>query len=468
MRITPRELVGYYLVPSLFVMYILLLSFTFNPVELISRSQSIIFSPLLLSTRKNMFRNHFERIDLIYIPYLKDEIAYHSCTMRKLSRLKQICPTFKYSCGSWVGLNVFNNLFFSTKLYFSDGRVNYGAPLLSKLYWNKLTKIKEVNVICEFESILVVFHIVLHIYGHFIHDFIAVWLIIPEEIKRNSVLILDENYMKIRNANEIINDFNVFKYRYFVIGKDDAIYSKKIYYVNSPRRCSNGIPLCKRVREFYMKYFSTGPPSMYVLHRRVSNTRTIMNFDELFSYVKKNIPNYDWKVLVDSFKSMRESILVHSSIKLLVGSTGSNIVNTLFFKESSGTVYFLTSHIDTPIILLTEVAHVWSYFFRLRDHSYHHFAHNITLTKHDFKVLKFCITQCLYAIKNHKWLQEAKCAVIHPLDNCLESTKQLFNIYFNKYKYNISKEIKFTLGEKENYYQSSEDFIRDKYYKEDI
>lgn len=195
------------------------------------------------------------------------------------------------------------------------------------------------KVIAYHRKVILVGHLGMDSYGHFINDLLCPLLIVPEAAFKDSVIICRTNpfiheYIKYVGFN---NDI-------ILLHQSDWIYCSEVYYPGYPR------PHNSHLGNIYLKLgqiirkslgLENVIPDRYVLSNRITIWRQIHNMDEVLLKTKEKYPEYNWEIHNMTPKPLPELAKIWGHARILFAVAGSNLMNAFLFAQGSVVIHLL-------------------------------------------------------------------------------------------------------------------------------
>ena len=271
------------------------------------------------------------------------------------------------------------------------------------------------TIIKEFDEAIYLSNNFMGMYAHWFFDLLAPFIILPEDVKRNCILVtgctskfLAEVYCAlgydIKNLYQITsdNDFVLMHKMHILISGDQ---------VNS----HTGITF-QKLRAVLKKAlnFDLRAPNRYILYNRTpKQIRHYTNFNELCSSIIKCFDQYPWEKIETITEGLNNTVLFWNSVKLLYASSGSTFANCIFMQNHTAACIHLADWFDSPA-LWTCLSYGVMVFASLATNCIHFHSKN-------------CIAS----------IQESIASISRALI-CLAKLNGTENLSFNLAKYNIT------------------------------
>ena len=212
---------------------------------------------------------------------------------------------------------------------------------------------------------------------------------------------------------------------------------RNLYVAYSFGEASYGFAFIHKFKQNVINYYNVkSMPQDYVLHKRSSKKRSIINFEEVKSYVKENFPSYNRVHFPDTFDTFEKTVKKYSLVKFYFSGTGSSMINVIFMNQNTGAVYFIFNFYDPPILLISNIFRIWTKCFKVYHHD--HNRDNCLFTKELLDQLKFTIIDVMYSIRTSKWKN---------IDQCYNLYERARDFYNNALKIINGKIINYTFRE---------------------
>ena len=221
---------------------------------------------------------------------------------------------------------------------------------------------------------------ILHIYrmwGHWIHDFFVVLLLLPKPIYQNIPII---TYSIMPNIKQMLNLIGVPKENIIEYSNPrNYVYIDEMYSI-LVKAASCGIygPPFKRVVETIhqkLNLSNVHPNIFLVKNRYKGEKRYVNNMEDLFNISIQLYPLYNWKYDTSREFDLFTISKLFCSAACLICPSGSNSINAIFMKSNTIYINLMSNWIDNPVI--GSVVSCEIHIFILQDKKNNHWAHTI-------------------------------------------------------------------------------------------
>jgi capsular polysaccharide biosynthesis protein len=141
------------------------------------------------------------------------------------------------------------------------------------------------------------------------------------------------------NSNVISDILSFLKIPNPIIVRDENILYKveNLIFMNSPTFGPICGPNLQYLRKNILENLESEPnnnENIAVIIKRNSSQRSIHNFDELYSELTKQLPNYKW-IIYENEKSFEKTAKIFNSAKLIIGTYGAALTNIICCREDT-------------------------------------------------------------------------------------------------------------------------------------
>ena len=259
---------------------------------------------------------------------INDLLQDDRCDEDKLMQRSRILHATHYmllnaygnSYGSWA----INQMF----IYYSEK--HYG-----EYYWTMFFHLLNGDLRCEINEVILTGHShARNNYGHCIHDLLAPIVLMPREVRERSYVIGDKTHHFVHDG---LLQIGFRKEQILDLGEKEWFYAKKIHVINDWRPLSTLSGDCIKM---LMKEISNNlqldkiDPTNYGLTNRQKSSkgRSISNFKELSTEIKKQFSEYMWIFIPDNFSSYKDAAKTWASFRFIFMPTGSNGFKCMYMK----------------------------------------------------------------------------------------------------------------------------------------
>ena len=191
------------------------------------------------------------------------------------------------------------------------------------------------KVIGNLETVILLCHRGIGIFGHFFLDFLLPLTFFPPKIIQKSFFIgIPKNPLYIKEG---IKFFNISNEQLLIQKKDEFFFSKNVYTLDPWPHIFLGYFPVKKLRQIVFSHFQLKNSSQEIIgiYNRKQGRRSIINFLEIKKQLENNWPNINFTIIPDS-PTLFESASLFNRIKIVwVGFHGSIFCNILFMSENS-------------------------------------------------------------------------------------------------------------------------------------
>ena len=265
---------------------------------------------------------------------------------------------------------------------------------------------KRGEIVGELDNVISLGHYhCLSYYGDWFHDFLLPVFLIPEEVRKTSLLI---NNGLPGVAEETLCALGFKKSQFVYMKTKQWVFVHNLHTVINPRpyfkhfaQCS--VNLSRTLREYYGT--DKIVPSKYVfVNREKKYNRHIVNFEELFNEAKKRYGEYNWEIIPDFIPTVNETAKIWAPVKVVFHATGSNLVKMYFMSKDTGMCIVSADIIDDSPAKDAAGLGIYSMWFCAKGMI--HFEDKKNVKKGhavDVETAMRCLKITLYAVKYNKW-----------------------------------------------------------------
>ena len=245
--------------------------------------------------------------------------------------------------GSWAHLK---NLYVNNYNTYSEGQYIYAPEI--KPTTEHLRDNMGGACIGTVDHLVAVGHRYNYKFGHWFLDGLFPLMLIPEDIKRKSMIVLQcVNYY----IKETLTLQGIYEDQWLVLeDEEDWVFAKNLYVVYNPMPYLShfSTAIVNFSRKFSLIYgLNKIEARDFALSNREKFTRRyITNFNLFVLYVNIEFPKYKWIELKTTYASIRESAIDFARLKFLFIPTGSNMIPILFMKSGGMIVDMQTGFND--------------------------------------------------------------------------------------------------------------------------
>lgn len=254
------------------------------------------------------------------------------------------------------------------------------------------------TIVGEYESVVAIGHLYTAIYGHFINEIMAPSQLIPAEIRKKSYIVVQGNRSMCEELVRVLD----FEDRIIYLTCDQFVFCRDLYTVCDPRTHGGYYgPCLGNLSIVVRKYFNlTKIQPLYVgLHKRRGPTRVIANLNEIINFSKNLNESIQFMYVPDITNTTLEIAKIHASLRVLVGSTGSNLIRSIYMHPFTCVVQICPPSFNFAVTVQEIVCNLYSIVvtepkFSFREKSPQYI--NITKT---YKAINIA----LYVTEHHEW-----------------------------------------------------------------
>ncbi|EAY05220.1 hypothetical protein TVAG_473990 [Trichomonas vaginalis G3] len=193
------------------------------------------------------------------------------------------------------------------------------------------------TLIGKYDSVIAIGDRYAEEYGHFFVDVLAPLMCIPREVWPHSHIVVKEN---LSYCTDLLNALNFTNDRIIHLKDGEWIFAKTIHttlypssYFRHPATAHANLSILLK-QAYGVEH---AKPTRYVLMNRDKSLkrRRLANLDEVKEIVQKLYPTIVWEDLSDFYPTIKAAARSFSTIKLLFGITGSNLVRAVFMQPKS-------------------------------------------------------------------------------------------------------------------------------------
>ena len=200
-------------------------------------------------------------------------------------------------------------------------------------------------------------HRYIEVFGHFFYDILSPLTMVPDNIIKNSNIIVPLASKKLVK-DLLIPVFEINENQIVYIKKYMWVFCAKLYTAINPiALCNHYCKLMSILSNKIRKAFKIQNvnPTKYYFSNRPKRPRYISNFFEIFQQTQSQFPKYNLEYIDDPL-SIQEIALTWANAKFIFMPGGSNFAKNLFMKENSIIVMAIGNFIEYPSAL-TAAAH---------------------------------------------------------------------------------------------------------------
>ena len=283
-----------------------------------------------------------------------------------------------HETSSWIDFNSIWKLE-ATYIELNDTYVNgFGAFICSNIwcrmpFYNhfKMTDgiiEKEVNEAIYFSNAF------MHMYAHMLMDFLAPFLQLNEEIRKNVPIIVSAQCERVLELYEILgyNPNNTI----ILSSRDNWIHVNHLYTIYGEQQVNVffGIAYFKLKRILHEKLrLDQQKPTMYLLYNREKGvSRHFINFQMLCYQIKRIDINLNdkWEITSEIPFETKKAAIFWNNVKFVFMPTGSNVANCIFMQSCSVVCIQMMEWNDTPAIAACFSSNI-TVFISLTSKCYH-------------------------------------------------------------------------------------------------
>ena len=188
-------------------------------------------------------------------------------------------------------------------------------------------------------------------FAHWLVDFIAPLLLIPNTIRDSLPVIVTKGILPI--IIQMLNTIGFENDRIIEFQNEtNYIFVNKLYsvMVGDVGNRFYGEPLKITSKYFREKLnLSNEKPTNYIFqNRNKGDKRYIENWNELFNLTTKIFPEYNWQINQITVYELTYISRFFNSILFIVWPTGSNVANTIFMQPKTYTLVIFSDWLDIP------------------------------------------------------------------------------------------------------------------------
>lgn len=198
-------------------------------------------------------------------------------------------------------------------------------------------------------------------YGHFIHDVLGAIILYPKEIKEQQLTIIT-NYRDFNNFIRHLQALEIYNMNICYIS-DKAVFVKKLYFLRPHETMHEFNGLClPMLSDMFRKKFNLEriiPTKYKIINRRSNERRYFTNIPALKKQLKRKFPKIKFQDL-ELASTLKETGMRFAETKILIGSCGSLLCNTIFMRNETGLVVLFGNLIDLPNLAMLGFLHIYS------------------------------------------------------------------------------------------------------------
>lgn len=257
------------------------------------------------------------------------------------------------------------------------------------------------DVVVHFHQLVVVgYEWCRHNFGHCIEDFFQPLTMIPKDVIKNCY-ILDFSHPYL--ADVLTDVFEIPKNHLVTIPtRQWAAVDKVITFMNPYISLNTyGISTVRLKEIFHKKYFldKIVPENYCFSNRPKGKPRHIHNLQDVMDVVSAKLKDIKWKMIDDSFPSLKETAMVWKSVKFIFCPDGSNIVKCIFMADNCVVIAVTSGYPEWSIAMFCAAAKI----FELQYDGMTGNHHSGTGSPIDVSLALRMIKVGLHALNNQKW-----------------------------------------------------------------
>ena len=302
---------------------------------------------------------HYQKEKHTQKPIYKDVFLANPPLKPKDQKFIESGTTIKYSYAVFknVCVNAYSTFGYKRFLFFKRQNTRHFSPI------RFIKKSGNVTHICK-EFVLAGGQLARMNFGHMLIDAFSPMLLIPEEVRNRAYVFCPIDKPLYKEGLLLIG----FKERNIIPVDDDEWIQTYAYHTIMnplPLLCYYG-KCCRLFHQLIVdKYnLSNVKNDQYVFcNRDKGYCRHITNMEELLNHTRLTYPQYDWKMLKDSFPTLKETFTNWIKIKFIFLPTGSNANKCIALKPGSVMVVASSGDgLDTStmrMICSSDVFNIW-------------------------------------------------------------------------------------------------------------
>ncbi|EAX90891.1 hypothetical protein TVAG_376750 [Trichomonas vaginalis G3] len=218
------------------------------------------------------------------------------------------------------------------------------------LYWNFPGP-----VLGNYNHVVAFGHYNLQCYGHFFLDVILPCILLPQDIIKKSYIIYRDNATYALQFLEAMG----FGDRVITLGIKEWVYADHVYTMIEPRTSGNIASSPLYNLSIYLRHKFNAedivPTDICYMLRK---TRIIHNLKDAIEEASKQL-NIEIKLIPDYIETAHETVKIWAKIKIVVGTTGSNLMKCIFMKEKTCVIHLMANIFNDCIVLSTASCYVY-------------------------------------------------------------------------------------------------------------
>ena len=225
-------------------------------------------------------------------------------------------------------------------------------------------------------------HTQIYQFGHFMHDVVMVMMLFPDDILKNSYIIINSGAL---SYCEGLIAIGVDKWQIIGLKSGEYVHCRNLYAAVDPiPHMSHYGLLCIKLSNKLRNYYSVEHvvPSRYLfMNRKINRGRRIGNMEDIVLAANKKYENKYYFEYVEDDETLKGSSILWSSARFMFCPTGSNCVKELFMAPNTIIVISLRDLLDISHSIRAASHGVFALLFRIVG--YPHYSNKVAICNID-------------------------------------------------------------------------------------
>ncbi|EAY19973.1 hypothetical protein TVAG_402280 [Trichomonas vaginalis G3] len=187
-------------------------------------------------------------------------------------------------------------------------------------------------------------------YGHFLHDILATLVMYPDDVL-NQELYVFHNYNWNDKFKEHLDAMGLTHIHPYDSKINGFVLVHKLYYIHAYENTHEfdhlGLPRVSKYFRSNLKFDQIEPTKYNIINRRPNERRYFTNIKELLNALKVKFPNINFQE-IQLQEKLVDTGRLFAETKVLIGSGGSLLFNSMFMHNETGVVCLFANKIDLP------------------------------------------------------------------------------------------------------------------------
>ncbi|EAX93194.1 hypothetical protein TVAG_199680 [Trichomonas vaginalis G3] len=199
-------------------------------------------------------------------------------------------------------------------------------------------------------------------FGHVLQDMIGALISVPSEITKDADIFIRGEESQARDYLPLLG----FEKNRVHSLPENWIFVKDLYVVVTNYGIS-GLQVSFRDLHdviFRVNNLTNLKPTLHVfINKAKKNWGHVTNMHQLYDLSRKNFPQYDWRLLPDTFVlNASETMRTLARTKIFISATGSCSFNMIFLPQNSGLLLIDSRFLNSPCIAIAHTLNIWFYY----------------------------------------------------------------------------------------------------------